>query len=176
MFLLKHKKEVRLIELSMGLFSFVKEVFNATKNVDKGVETGFKFSQKEINEILSVSKKENLKYFEVLAKIPNIKYFDISFLLSQTNLNDEKIEVIKEAQKIYNDREFQANGQTQSDFIFRVAANLEYLNMDNIEIFKELVKCKNELYDFKSALEAPSHFLVHKEKKVGFAFEHVCMD
>ena len=105
--------------------------------------------------------------------MPNLKYFDISFLLSQTNLSDEKIEIIKEAQKIYNDEEFKANGQTQSDFIFRVAANLDYLNSDNINVFKELVKCKNELYDFKDALLNPVKYLVRNESKVGYAFERI---
>lgn len=157
----------------MGFFSLLKDLFKTLNNVDGSIKTGFKFSQKEIKEIISVSKKENLKYFEVLAKMPNLKYFDISFLLSQTNLDDEKIAVIKEAQKIYNDEEFKANGQTQSDFIFRVAANLEYLNLDNIEIFKELVKCKNELYDFKNALQNPLDYLVQKEMKVGYAFEKI---
>lgn len=157
----------------MGFFSLLKDLFKTLNNVDDSIKTGFKFSQKEIKEIISVSKKENLKYFEVLAKMPNLKYFDISFLLSQTNLDDEKIAVIQEAQKIYNDEEFKANGQTQSDFIFRVAANLEYLNLDNIEIFKELVKCKNELYDFKNALQNPLDYLVQKEVKVGYAFEKI---
>ena len=105
--------------------------------------------------------------------MPNMKYFDISFLLSQTNLNDEKIEIIKAANDIYDDEEFKANGQTRSDFVFRVAANLDYLTLDNIEIFKELVKCKNELYDFKAALENPMKYLVVKESKVGYAFENI---
>lgn len=145
-------------------------------NVDRGINVKFKFTQKEINEILSVSKAENLKYFKVLSEMPNLKYFDISYLLSQTELNDEKIEVLKEAQKIYNDEEFKANGQTRSDFMFRVASNLEYLNMDNLGIFKELVKCKNELYDFKNALLSPSEFLVPKERKLKIAFEHIYTD
>lgn len=157
----------------MGFLSFLKELFNNAENVNSGIKTGFRFTQKEIKEIVSVSKKENLKYFEVLAKMPNLKYFDISFLLSQTNLSDEKIEIIKEAQKIYNDEEFKANGQTQSDFIFRVAANLDYLNSDNINVFKELVKCKNELYDFKDALLNPVKYLVRNESKVGYAFERI---
>ena len=160
----------------MKFLSFVKELFNVANNIDSNVKTGFRFSQKEIAEILSVSKKENLKYFEVLSKMPNLKYFDISFLLSEVDLNDEKIALIQEAQKIYNDEEFQSNGQTKSDFIFRVAANLEYLNMNNIEMFKELVKCKNELYDFKAALENPIASMVKKEQKVGYAFERICID
>lgn len=157
----------------MGFLSTLKELFGLVKSMDDTIKVNFRFSQKEITEIVAVSKKENLKYFEVLAKIPNLKYFDISFLLSQVSLDDYKIEIIKEAQKIYNDEEFKANGQTQSDFIFRVAANLEYLNMENIEVFKELVKCKNELYDFKSALENPVLHLVEKETKMGYAFEKI---
>ncbi len=157
----------------MGFLSTLKELFGLVKSMDNTIKVNFRFSQKEITEIVAVSKKENLKYFEVLAKIPNLKYFDISFLLSQVSLDDYKIEIIKEAQKIYNDEEFKANGQTQSDFIFRVAANLEYLNMENIEVFKELVKCKNELYDFKSALENPVLHLVEKETKMGYAFEKI---
>ncbi|MDO5436697.1 MAG: hypothetical protein Q4F80_00670 [bacterium] len=157
----------------MSFLSILKELFSAINNVESGVKTGFRFSQKEIKEIVAISKKENLKYFEVLSKIPNLKYFDISFLLSQTNLDDEKIEIIKEAQKIYNEEEFKANGQTRSDFVFRVAANLEYLNMENIEVFKELVKCKNELYDFKYALENPVQYLTREETRVSFAFERI---
>ena len=45
----------------MDLFSFLKEAFHNMQSVDKGAKTGFRFSQKEMNEILSVSKKENLK-------------------------------------------------------------------------------------------------------------------
>ncbi len=158
----------------MSFISSLKELFDGIKNIDNGVKTGFRFSQKEVKEIVQVAKKENLKYFEVLAKMPALKYFDISFLLSKTTLDDEKILVLKEAQKIYNEDEFKANGQTQSDFIFRVAANLEYLNMENIAVFKELVKCKNELYDFKNALLNPVEYLVHNnEKRVGYAFENI---
>ncbi len=161
----------------MSLFSLFKELTSLLENYDNSIKTGFKFTQKEIKEIVSVSKKENLKYFEVLAKMPNLKYFDISFLLSQTNLNDDKIKIIEEASKLYNEEEFNANGQTRSDFIFRVGANLDYLNMENLEIFKELVKCKNELYDFKEVLTNPMEYLNFKqEKKVGYAFETIYMN
>ncbi len=160
----------------MSLFSSLKDMFSALNLVEGSIKTGFRFSQKEIKEIVAVSRKENLKYFEVLSKMPNLKYFDISFLLSQTELNDERIAIIEEAQKLYNDEEFKANGQTRSDFIFRVAANFEYLNLDNIEVFKELVKCKNELYDFGFALQNPLDYLVQKEKKAGYAFQNVYTD
>ena len=157
----------------MSLLSFLKEVFSFANHMDTTIKTGFKFSKEEVREIVSTSKPENLKYFETLAKMPNLKTFDISFLLSKTNLDDEKIEIIKKAQELYKEEEFQAHGQTCSDFIFRVGANLEYLNMNNIEIFKELVKCKNELYDFKKALQNPMHYLNHHEAKTGYAFERI---
>lgn len=153
--------------------SVLKNLFNIANNFDSSIKTGFRFTQSEVNEMLQTSKKSNLKYFETLAKMPNLKSFDISYLLSQTDLTPEKIEIIKEAQKMFDEKEFTANGQTGSDFIFRVAANLEYLNMDNIELFKELVKCKNELYDFKNALQNPAGYLVKKESRVEFAFEHI---
>ncbi len=160
----------------MKFFTFIKQAISATKNLESGMDIKFRFSQKEINEILSMSKKENLKYFKTLAQMPHLKYFDIAFLLSKTKLSDEKIEIIKEAQKIYNDKEFKESGQTETDFIFRVAANLEHLNMGNIEIFKELVKCKNELYNFKEILESPNEFLVAKEQKLGYAFERIYLN
>lgn len=160
----------------MGLLSYLKELFSTADAVDKSVEAGFRFTQREVKEILSISKKENLKYFETLAKMPNLKYFDIGFLLSQTNLDDNKIEIIKQAQEIYNDKEFQENGQTRSDFIFRVAANLDYLSLENIDLFKELVKCKNELYDFKAALNNPVDYMVKKEAGMSFAFQTICID
>lgn len=157
----------------MGLLSNLKELFNTLNGIDNNIKTGFKFTQKEIKEIISVSKKENLKYFETLAKMPNLKYFDISYLLSETNLDDNKIAIIEEAQKIYNDKEFKANGQTCSDFVFRVAANLDYINAGNIDLFKELVKCKNELYDFKEALEHPFDYMTKQEAQTRFAFERI---
>ncbi len=157
----------------MSLLSILKDLFNSINHMDTTIKTGFKFTQEEVKEIISTSKPENLKYFEVLAKMPNLKSFDISFLLSQTKLDDEKIEIIKKAQELYREEEFNAHGQTCSDFIFRVGANLEYLNMNNIEIFKELVKCKNELYDFKKALQNPMHYINHHEAKVGYAFQTV---
>ena len=157
----------------MNFLSILKDVINTVKGVDNNIKTNFKYSQKEINEIMAICKKENMKYFEVLAKIPNLKYFDISFLLSEVELDDNKIELIKEAQKIYNDEEFSANGQTQSDFIFRVAANLDHLTMENIGVFKELVKCKNELYDFEKALKNPLEYMVKKETTLKYAFERI---
>ena len=161
----------------MGFLSFLNKIFRTIKSVDKSVKSGFRFTQSEIAEIMSVSKKENLKYFETLSKMPNLKSFDICFLLSRIDLNDEKIEIIKEAQNIYNEQEFQENGQTKSDFIFRVAVNLGYLNLDNIQLFKELVKCKKEIYDFKEALENPMAFMaINKAKEPVYAFERIYTD
>ena len=161
----------------MSFPSFLNKIFKITKSVDNSVKSGFRFTQSESAEIMSVSKKENLKYFEVLSKMPNLKCFDICFLLSRIDLSDEKIEVIKKAQNIYNEQEFKDNEQTRSDFIFRVAVNLSYLNLDNIQLFKELVKCKKEIYDFKEALENPMAFMtINKAKEPVYAFERVYTD
>ena len=68
----------------MSLLSILKDLFNSINHMDTTIKTGFKFTQEEVKEIISTSKPENLKYFEVLAKMPNLKSFDISFLLSKT--------------------------------------------------------------------------------------------
>ena len=157
----------------MKLLAFIKQLLMQINNIDNGVKTKFRFSQKEMSEILSIAKKSNLKYFETLSKMQNLRYFDISYLLSQVELNDEKIQIIKKAQEMFNTEEFKLTGQTQSDFIFRVASNLDYLSLDNLEVFKEVAKCKNELYDFKNALQNPTSYLKTKEYKLNYAFEKV---
>lgn len=42
----------------MGFLSFLKELFNSAENVNSGIKTGFRFTQKEIKEIVSVSKRK----------------------------------------------------------------------------------------------------------------------
>ena len=157
----------------MKFLAFIKQLFEQTINIENSIKNNFRFSQKEMSEILSIAKQNNLKYFKTLTKMQNLKYFDISYLLSQVDLNDEKIEIIKKAQEMFNSEEFKLNGQTQSDFIFRVAANLDYLSLDNLEVFKEVAKCKNEIYDFKNALQNPNSYLKRKEYKLNYAFEKV---
>ena len=78
---------------------------------------------------------------------------------------------------MYNEKEFCALGQTFSDFIFRVSANINYLNESNLDIFKELVQCKNELYDFSNALKNPLRAMHKKSSnKLAYVFENVFVD
>ena len=74
---------------------------------------------------------------------------------------------------MYNDEEFKAEGQTFSDFIFKVAANIELLNSANLELFKDLAKCKTNVYDFKNVLKNPSRYMQIKKDKAEFAFQRV---
>ena len=62
---------------------------------------------------------------------------------------------------------------TFSDFIFKVASNIELLNSSNIELFKDLAKCKSDVYDFKNVLRKPGKYLSAKNNELEFAFEKV---
>lgn len=157
----------------MSFKEFCSYLFKNVCALENKMSTGFRFSQSEINEILNSSKKENIKYFETLAKMPKLSAFDIGFLLSSTNLSEDKIEILKKAQSMYKEEEFKAHGQTFSDFVFRVGANIDKLSMDNLEIFKELVQCKNEIYDFSKALDNPIKYTHMRKKEPVFAFRTV---
>lgn len=160
----------------MGFKSYFKRVFRNLTALENKMQTGFRFSQSEINEIISTSKKENLRFFENLARMPELTAFDVSYLLSSTNLSEDKIEILKKASSLYKEEEFKAQGQTFSDFVFRIGANIDNLNMENLEVFKDLVQCKNELYDFTRALQNPIKYTHLKKKEVGFAFQNVFVD
>ncbi len=161
----------------MSFKNFIQSVCSALFSTECGINSRFRFSQSEINEILSNANKENLKYFEQLAKINELSAFDVSFLMSNVKLDENKISIIRHACTLYDEREFCAQGQTFSDFIFRVSANINYLSDDNLDVFKELVQCKNELYDFSNALKNPIKAL-HKKScaKLSYAFENVFVD
>ncbi len=161
----------------MGLKSFLKKISCVVFSTEYSIDSKFRFSQSEINEIISNAQKCNLKYFERLAKIKVLSAFDISFLMSDVKLDNYKLQIIEQACKMYNEKEFCALGQTFSDFIFRVSANITYLNDSNLDLFKELVQCKNELYDFSYALKNPLRVL-HKKNcaKLSYAFENVFTD
>ncbi len=157
--------------------SFVKKILSLVFSCECGINSKFRFSQSEISEIISNAQKANLKYFECLAKIKELSAFDVSYLMSNVKLDENKVEIIKHACSMYDEKEFNALGQTFSDFIFRVSANINYLNDSNLNIFKELVLCKNELYDFSSALKNPLKAL-HKSAsmKLSYAFENVFVE
>lgn len=158
----------------MNLLNFVKMLQGLVFSTEAGINTKFRFSQSEINEILANANKENIKYFESLANIKELSAFDVSYLMSGEKLDERKIEIIKAACKMFDEKEFSALGQTFSDFVFRVSANINLLNESNLEIFKELVQCKNELYDFSKALKNPLKAKHARSRKTpAYAFENV---
>ena len=118
----------------MGLKNFIQSILSAVFSADYSINSKFRFSQREINEIISTSKKANLKYFEQLSKIKELSAFDVSFLMSNVELDNYKIQIIKHACSMYDEKEFCALGQTFSDFIFRVSANINYLNESNLKM------------------------------------------
>ena len=161
----------------MFLKDFIKNVACTLFSTECKINSKFRFTQSEINEIISNANSKNLKYFEKLAQIKELSAFDVSFLLSSVELNDNKIAIIAHACKMYNEKEFNALGQTFSDFIFRVSANINLLNESNLDVFKELVQCKNELYDFTNALKNPIRAKSKKQNaKLAYAFQNVFVD
>lgn len=160
----------------MSLKNYFERVFKNLSALENKMQTGFRFSQSEINEIISTSKKENLEFFEGLARMPELTAFDVSYLMSSVHLTIEKIEILKKASSLYREEEFKAQGQTFSDFVFRIGANIDNLNMENLEVFKDLVRCKNELYDFTNALHNPIKYSHTRKKELSFAFQNVFVE
>ena len=92
----------------MGLKNYFERVFKNLTALENKMQTGFRFSQSEINEIISSAKKENLQYFESLARMPELTLFDVGYLMSSVNLTIEKIEILKKASSLYKEEEFKA--------------------------------------------------------------------
>lgn len=157
----------------MGLKSFIQILMQNLTCLENKIQTGSKFTQSELNEILKTAKHENVRFLLNLSQINKLSTFEISFLLSSTELDEGKIETIKKAVELYDENEFEQVGQTFSDFIFRVGANIEMLNCSNLEAFKELVQCKNEVYDFTHILKNPQKHKKQKREKLAYAFEKV---
>ena len=130
-------------------------------------------SQSELNNVLCQAKGENVKFLEKLSKIHGLSAVEIGFLLSNIDLDDDKIETVKKAAEIYNEEEFTLSGQTFADFMFRVCVNIDMLNCSNIEMFKELAQYKNEIYDFANAFKNPKKLGRKKQTQVAYAFERV---
>lgn len=65
----------------MGLKNYFERVFKNLSALENKMQTGFRFSQSEINEIISSAKTENLQFFENLARMPELTAFDVSYLL-----------------------------------------------------------------------------------------------
>ena len=90
----------------MNLMNFVKMLQGLVFSTEAGINTKFRFSQSEINEILANANKENIKYFESLANIKELSAFDVSYLMSGEKLDERKIEIIKAACKIQRQCEY----------------------------------------------------------------------
>ena len=152
--------------------NFFKGIISYLKKIEGQVEEKSRFSSSEINEIMLSAKKENIPFLNTLMSINKLSAFDVTLILSRSNLSLDKIEVIKKAVSLYSDEEFRAQGQTFSDFISRVCANLEVLDMKNVDYFKEIAIIKSEIYDFTNLLKKPMRNL-QKQKRYEFAFERV---
>jgi len=158
----------------MTFVKFLQRIVKDFSSFERKVnDSSFGLSQAELNGILRHAKGENVKFLEKLSKIPCLSAVEIGFLLSSINLDDEKIETIKKAAEIYREEEFTLSGQTFADFIFRVCVNLDMLNCSNIEMFKELSICKNEIYDFANALKTPGKLGRKRQTRIAYAFERV---
>lgn len=160
----------------MGLKNFIGKLFQAIYNLEEKIEFNQRFTQSEINEILSNSKSENMRFLVDLLKIKNLSAFDVSYILSLDNLNDEKITTITQASKLYSAEEFTSQGQTFSDFISKVCANLDMLNSSNIDYFKELALLRSELYDFTALLKSPAEAIQKAQNKENFEFVRVLIN
>lgn len=160
----------------MSLKNFLGQLKQLLFSTECGINSNFRFSQSEINEILANAKKGNLKYFETLAKIQQLSFFDVSYLMLSVELDENKIALIVEASRMYDSKEFCAHGQTFSDFIFRVCANINLLSENNLDVFKELVRTKNELYDFTNALKNPARAQKMSNRKAAYVFQTVFVD
>ena len=160
----------------MGFKKVIGKIFQAIANLEEKIEFNQRFTQSEINEILSNSKAENMRYLVDLLKIQNISAFDVSYILSLDNLSESKVETIVQASKLYSSEEFTSQGQTFSDFISKVCANLDMLNSSNIDYFKELALLRNELYDFTALLKNPTQILQKAQHKENFGFVRILVD
>jgi|GEM_PF-1410720 len=139
----------------------------------KAKDSLYGFSRAELSNILRHAKSENVKFLGKLAEIPCLSAVEIGFLLAEVELDDGKIATIKKAAEIYSGAEFTQQGQTFADFIFRVCVNIDMLNCSNIEMFKELTQCKNEIYDFANALKNSGNPARKRRNKTVYAFERV---
>ena len=154
---------------------FFSELLSYLGKIEGKIEIKSRFSTNEVNEILASARAENVPFMNTLMNINKLSAFDISLILSGNKLNLDKIEVIKKAVSLYSDEEFKAQGQTFSDFISKVCANLETLDMGNIDYFKEIAALRAEIYDFTNLLKKPMKNS-HKQASYQFAFERVLVD
>ncbi len=161
----------------MAIFKFFQKL---TKDLSlfevKVKDSSYGLSRNELSNILRHARSENVKFLGKLVDIHCLSAVEIGFLLAKIELDNEKIETIKKAAETYNEKDFVQHGQTFTDFMFRVCVNLDMLNCSNIEMFKELTNCKNEIYDFANAVKAPLKSRQRKRDKSAYAFERVYIE
>ena len=158
----------------MLVMKFFKKIFEEFFLFEEKIEDSFLgLSHTEMHGILRHARASNVRFLEQLVAMRHLSAVEIGFLLSEIELDDEKIETIQKATEIYKEEDFVQHGQTFTDFIFRVCVNIDMLNCSNIEMFKELTNCKNEIYDFANAIKNPLKFRQRRKNKPAYAFEKI---
>lgn len=161
----------------MRVFKFIDVVLKAVGDIEKNIEVNSRFSSSQMKEIVQNAKKDNMKFFHALSKIKSLTAFDMSYILSSIDLDEKKINIIERAVDMYDENEFNGQGQTLSDYVFKVATNINLLTEANLDVFKELAQCKSNIYDFTNVLKNPSRYIHHNEqKKPSFCFSTVIVD
>ena len=74
---------------------FFSNLLTYLNKIEGKMNSEARFSASEINEILSSAKKENIPFLNTLMSINKLSVFDVSLILSRSNLTLDKIEVIK---------------------------------------------------------------------------------
>lgn len=154
----------------MNFLNYCKEILSEVEKLEGKITENNRFSMREFKEILEISKTENRTFLKDVMAIKSLSFFDVSFLMSNVALTKQKIDTIKTAIGLWDANSFKAQGQTLSDFIFRVCANLDIVNSDNLDVFKELAKCKNDVYDFKNLMRNPQKYIKNEAKAPKFEF------
>jgi len=75
----------------MDLKSFFADLVQKLFSTECNINSAFRFSQNEMNEIVANAKKSNLQYLQSLSKIKGLSSFDVSYLMSNVDLDEHKI-------------------------------------------------------------------------------------
>ena len=161
----------------MFLINFIKNVLKGLNEIEQNLNAESRFSKSQLNEIMQNTRKGNFQFLHSLLKINALSAFDLSYILSSIDLNEKKVNIIKHAVDMYKESEFSGQGQTISDYVFKVASNINLLTETNLDVFKELAQCKSDIYDFTKALKNPSRYIKKKEEsKAQFCFSTVLVE
>ena len=164
------RKMFLLIYRCVKFMEFFLELIKKLKTAEA---TAGRFNQIEILEMHQNAKRQNLEFLWELIKIKELSAFDISFLMQNIELDEEKIKTLKKALKLYNPEDFKLVGQTLSDFIFRIESNLNILNSENLANYKEIIQNKNEIYDLENFIRNRKNIFAKRKVEPVFAFERV---